>query len=216
MNFYLQTQFLHNLKNPTIVDFGANIGLESLKLEKIWPKANFILVEPDPGNCDIMRSYTKENWTIEQCAVDLESGEREFGFEYNAGLYGRINGSLDPFNWERWNYEGIYKVKTKTPKEICSNPDIIKMDIERQEYKVLPEVCKLNPKILYIELHGPCYDLNILSFLEECIEKTNLEVTGWYRVYQDQKKSDDAFHSVDPMDFIGCGDFYTIIMESNG
>jgi FkbM family methyltransferase len=39
-----------SMREPLIVDLGANIGLASLYFRKSWPRAKIIAVEPDAGN----------------------------------------------------------------------------------------------------------------------------------------------------------------------
>lgn len=179
-------KYNHNLAKPTIVDIGANIGEEAAKLFAFYPDSKVILVEPQQDNILRIEKYIQENnlmnqWTVANCAVDLTSGTKQFGFHHFIPDDNRLNGSLDPFNWEKWNYEGTTSVETKTFDQICTTPNIVKMDIERHEYVVLPEICKnKNIEIIYVELHGPCYDLNILDFLDKCLTENGLEVTCWF------------------------------------
>lgn len=225
MNIYDKSnlKYVHNLEKPIIVDLGANIGIESMKLFDLYPNSKIILVEPQSENCDEINTYIKnhnlqDHWTVANCAVDITSGFKEFGF-HPFGFTGddRLNGSLDPFNWKNWNYPGTKLVETKLFNDICSNPNIIKIDIERHEYVVLPEICKnSNIEIMYVELHGPCYDLNIINFLNSCLSENNLEVTSWWLVDQKQtygQEVDDISSKVDPQTNISCGANFDVIIE---
>jgi FkbM family methyltransferase len=225
MNIYNKSylKYNHNLVAPNIVDVGANIGIEAMKLFEIYPDGKITLVEPQENNCDRINNYIetnnlKNNWSVFKCALDLTSGFKEFGFHHFM-TDGRLNGSLDPFNWKQWNYEGTTKVETKRLEDICANPNIIKMDIERHEYIVLPEIVKnSNINIMYVEMHGPCYELNVLDFLDNCLNGTGLEVTSWFHVEQHQtymSGEDDICNKVEPQRDIGCGSDYTIIIERN-
>jgi FkbM family methyltransferase len=44
-----------SLREPLILDLGANIGLTSLYFQISWPKARIIAVEPDIGNVRLLR-----------------------------------------------------------------------------------------------------------------------------------------------------------------
>jgi hypothetical protein len=89
------------------------------------------------------------------------------------------------------------------------------MDIERHEYVVLPDICK-NPNIniMYIELHGPCYELNIVDFFNKHLFGTGLEITGWYEVNQYQTLGiEDTCKKISPVPFIECSGSSNIIIE---
>lgn len=45
----------NNHKVQTVVDCGANIGITTVYLAKIFPKAQLIAIEPDPGNFSVLR-----------------------------------------------------------------------------------------------------------------------------------------------------------------
>jgi FkbM family methyltransferase len=221
MNIYDKVNLKYEHAGPQVIaDIGTNVGVEAMKLFEVYPNAKMVLIEPQASNCDRLEAYIREknlsSWSVSRCAVDTATGRKEFGF-HRFMQDGRLNGSLDPFNWRKWNYEGTVSVETKRLGDICQHPTIIKMDIERHEYVVLPEICQ-NPsiKIMYVELHGPCYPLDIVDFVENCIAGTGLEVTGWYRVEQHQTYKvgeDDVVSKIEPQRGIGDGEDRTIIIE---
>jgi len=222
-SFYKQTKLNHKFHFPIILDLGANAGLESKKLYDIYgPDCSVILVEPFPDNINTIKFNIKkwgleDRFFIDECAVDVVSGVKEFGYQSNmSGINGRFNGSLDPFNWKTWNYSGTIKVKTKTLDEICSNPNIVKIDIERQEYIIFPYLVELDSiQVIYLELHGPCYSLNVKQFLEKHLEGTGLEITGWYKCYQSQREVNDAYKPIESKELINRGEDFTVIIERN-
>jgi FkbM family methyltransferase len=188
-------KYNHNLVAPIIVDVGANIGDEAAKLYNVYPDSKVILVEPQQENILRIEEYIRvhgleSQWTIENCAIDLTPGTKQFGFHHFVPDDSRLNGSLDPFNWERWSYEGTKTVQTKTFDQICTTPNIVKIDIERYEYVVMPDICKnSNINIMYVELHGPCYELDILKFLDTCLAENGLEVTCWFDTENHEPKA---------------------------
>nr|MBP9837201.1 FkbM family methyltransferase [Pseudomonadota bacterium] len=220
MSIYKATKLPHKIKTPTIVDLGANCGLESKKLYDIYgPDAHVILVEPCLENVNLIYQNMEKwgvtnNFFVEHCAIDTTSTFKEFGFHQSIGMQGRLNGSLDEFNWKQWNYEGTRTVRTKQISQICATPNIVKVDIERHEYVILPEVAKMESiQVMYVELHGPCYPLDIVNFLNKTLEGTKLKVTGWFIHIQPQTEEIGTFTEIEPQPFIDCGDDKYVIIE---
>ncbi len=219
MSFYKSTKYQHTFSaNDFILDIGASVGLESKKLYDIYGPMKIISVEPNLESIIEIQKLIQENklendWFIEQCCIDNICGLKEFGFERNKGMYNRLNGSLDDFNWKTWNYVGVKTVRTKTLEQICPYPAIIKMDIERHEYIVLPKILQSTAKIYFIELHGPCHDLNVKEFLERHITNTNLEITGFYKMDQSQNGNADNAEKIDFDGNLPCGHYLHCIIE---
>lgn len=207
--------------SPTILDLGANAGIEAIRLFKEFgtPDCKVVLVEPMIENIlEICKRVTAEglnnNFFIEHCAIDNTSAYVNFGFHKSDGMFGRMNGSIDQFNWRTWNYTGVRTIKTKTLEEICPEPNIVKIDIERHEYVILPNLVK-NPhvQIIFCELHGPCYELNVCKFIDNCLAGTGLEATGYYTCHQSQSGGEDIYTPISPVEHIPCSDYKYVIIE---
>ena len=221
MKKYLK--YKHESINPTILDLGANAGLEAIKLfnEFGTTDSKVVLVEPIIENVfgimkNIFKHKLENNFFVENCAIDLNSGYKQFGYHKSAGMFGRLNGSLDEFNWKEWNYTGNRTVRIKTLEEICPKPNIVKIDIERYEYTILPKLVKnTNIDIIFCELHGPCYPLNIKEFISSCLENTGLVATGYYQCSQNQSGGEDCYTEIAPPEIIQHSDYKYVIMERN-
>lgn len=161
MNIY---QLADGNAEHTILDLGANVGLESEKLLKFFHNSKVISVEPVTANiCQVVSKAQdyKDRWFIEHCAVDLADGFVKLGYQLNSSMSGNANGSLDSFNWETWHYDHAQICRTKTLAQICTAPTLVKVDIERHEYVILPELVKIpSVQAIFVELHGYCKPIN--------------------------------------------------------
>ncbi len=211
----------HEFNNPTILDLGANAGLEAIKLFKEFGQqySRVILVEPMIENVieiykHIIEEKLENNFFVEHCAIDLENKYKEFGYHHSNSMFDRMNGSLDEFNWKTWNYIGTRTVRTKTLDKICLSPNIIKIDIERYEYTILPSLVKNEHiQLIFCELHGPCYPLNVSQFINDCLKDTKLKATGYYMAAQRQDGSEDKYIEIPPPQTIACSDGKYVVIE---
>lgn len=216
---YQQLKYNHNLQNSVVLDLGANIGIEGEKIFNIFNSKALIMVEPVFSNVKtiydkIISKNMIGKWFVENCAIDSKSGLSVMGYEDSPGMSGRANGSLDEFNWRNWNYQHSQIVRTKTINEICDYADIIKIDIERHEYNVLKDICKLkNTKIIFLELHAPCFDINLTDFLQDCLKGTNLEITGWFINNQSQTDNIESAIPTESVSYMPCGDCKLLVIE---
>lgn len=216
-------KYQHKLENPTILDLGANAGLEGIRLFKEFgsPNSKVILVEPMIDNVkhiitNIQENNLENNCFIEHCAIDVATaaGYMEFGYHHSDSMFGRINGSLDQFNWRTWNYNGKAVVRTKMLSQICEKPNIVKIDIERHEYVILPTLV-MNPhiQIIFCELHRPCYPLNVKRFINNCLQDTDLRATGYFTCVQHQNGEADSYTEIEAPETIHCSDYKYVIIE---
>jgi FkbM family methyltransferase len=58
---------------PLIVDLGANIGLSALYFSLLWPKAQIVAVEPDPGNFALLSRNLAARRTLEAIHAGISS-----------------------------------------------------------------------------------------------------------------------------------------------
>ena len=77
---------------PLIVDAGANIGAASIWFEAHYPLARVLAVEPDPGNCALLRrnGEGRQRIAVIEAAIGGESGRVELGFawRFRCGAHG--------------------------------------------------------------------------------------------------------------------------------
>jgi FkbM family methyltransferase len=130
----------------TLIDFGACIG----EFTDVWlsshPQSSVICVEPDPANLKVLHEKFSNNSsvTIVGCAVDIESGKRDF-YEGTS----RTNGSLCAESSGPTQYKQNHGDVAKVSVDCLTIDDIIrenslditncsiKLDVEGLEHRLL-------------------------------------------------------------------------------
>ena len=130
-------------KINTIIDLGANIGIETIKFSKFFPDAKIICIEPEISNFEILKKNTEnysnvfiENYAISNRETDIF-----------------IENISDPLT--KNYYEGFrltekitnQKVRTITMQSLIKKHDlkkinILKSDIEGYEKYLFDDSCK--------------------------------------------------------------------------
>lgn len=137
-----------------VVDLGANIGLTSLFLQRYFPQASFICVEPEPANAALLRRNTAAlggRALVLEAAVSDEPGEAVFD-DGHPSWGGRL----------REGAAGGPRVRCLTMDEILAlapggQIDLLKVDIEGAEARIFRGPCEWLRRVraLVIELHDP-------------------------------------------------------------
>ena len=159
LNNYLKNV---NFNNKSIYDIGANEGymidffLNNSKGSEIYG------VEPHPSNITILNKKFKNKKVVKiihgavndydgDCLIGFEEQERKNGLKQ--GHVTDTNNDLD-LQGRDWNKKSI--VKSYKLDKLCENADIIKMDIEGFEHKLLPQLLinMKNTKTWLIEIHS--------------------------------------------------------------
>ena len=149
-----------------IIDLGSNIGVTAMLWAQRYPRAQMVLVEPDPDNFKLLRRNTaafQDRCVLLNAAVSDRRGHTSF------------------FRSEREYGHSIFKpddcvceinVKTLTVSDVLTEAgfprvDLLKMDIEGGESIVMPTIgsWKHAPRYMIAELHLP-YDF--AAFTEHC------------------------------------------------
>jgi hypothetical protein len=69
-------------------------------------------------------------------------------------------------------------------------------------------------EIMYVELHGPCYDLDVVKFFNTILAGTGLELTSWWSIDQRQTYGHEDFcQRVDARPYIACSENNDVILE---
>lgn len=167
-------------KSPYIIDCGANIGLSTIYLKKLFPSSRIVAFEPDTKIFDALEfninSFGLKDVTIENKAVWNTDSEIQFMSEGSDG--GRIV--------EIESSKEVYSVPTIRLRNYLNEKiDLLKLDIEGSEFEVLKD-CKdllINVENLFVEYHSfkkeKQYLSTILCFL----------YNAGFRVYIDQLRS---------------------------
>jgi len=144
--------FLERLADVrTIVDLGANIGLASALMLSKFPGASVIAVEPDPGNCEVLRQNLAaygDRVRVLEGAVWAYDGEvsldRSFGDRREWAVAVRAGNGVRAFSMAHIfsNFDGQI--------------DLLKIDIEGSEKALFSADTSWLSRVrnLSIELHG--------------------------------------------------------------
>lgn len=147
----------------TVLDLGANIGATAAHYRFLWPDAEIVAVEPEPGNVSVLRANSDAR--VIEAAVAGFSGNALLTTEQNSQAY-----CLAP--------HGDLSVRCVTLTELINDElnghvDFVKMDVEGAEYGII-EDGTWAPLVSYllVELHGfsvsdTCAKLEALGFQAE-------------------------------------------------
>jgi FkbM family methyltransferase len=156
-------------------DIGANLGYYSWLLLSDSQEIQCYLFEPDPTNADCIRKTIKHaglTAKLFQFAVSDENGEAEFAIDALSGATGTLEVENCRFNEIQYGSNAqIIHVKQVVLDELffqeqLSAPDLIKIDVEGAEYKVLAGAQKLIEK---------CQPLLII----ECLSEKTRDLLSW-------------------------------------
>jgi len=131
----------YKVKNDinVVVDIGSNIGISALFFLTRNDFCKCYLFEPDPDNVfklnDNLKKF-KNRYTLEECAVDNETGIKQFGKD-PFGRYGGLNRKYDDYiNVRCCHINDVLRKILQTHDLI----DILKIDIEGNEIEVLQSI----------------------------------------------------------------------------
>lgn len=121
-------------RDLVILDLGANIGLYALsEVARHGSSCRVIAVEPDPGNVEILRQNVAHNGlesqiTIVEAAVSTEVGTAVF-----------VSGDGERSHVARGASDGAgaIEVPTRDAFPLMEGADVVKIDIEGSEWKLL-------------------------------------------------------------------------------
>ena len=163
------TKLLRVKDEVVMVDLGAHIGKYTLYFAKLFKSLKVIAVEPDPTNFITLRKAVKannlENVTIENCACADIDGKTQLYISFKSGVHSLI---------KRPETVATVTVKCKSLDNLVSEQklksvDIIKIDVEGAEYKVLKgginTITKYKP-VIFVEIWTNNYK-SIAEFLRK-------------------------------------------------
>lgn len=178
-------KFSSETKNPFIIDCGSHIGLSILYFKSIYPDSGIIGFEPNPENFQILQKNIKENKLsnveIFNYALSNKEGKTNLHVSFNEN---------NPWTWgdtivyNMWGDRGNDKkisIKTVKLSKCINKPvDLIKIDIEGYEQKVLEEIeNKLHfIKEIVMEYHGTKTGIKVndYSVIKRILERNDFKV----------------------------------------
>jgi FkbM family methyltransferase len=134
-------RFSAGVENPVIIDCGSNIGISILFFKTMYPRAEIIGFEPDPATFLKLRENIQQNdltgIVLHQCALSDRDGEIDFFYSSNEP------GALTMSTLEeRLNGERISVPSRRLSSFITGPVDLLKIDIEGAEQRVLTELAE--------------------------------------------------------------------------
>lgn len=132
----------------TVLDLGANIGLVAADYQRLWPNATIVMVEPNPDNLAVARRNAPEAIAIE-AAVSVRSGRRRLQED---GLDAQSYHLTADSEYCEREVEAISiddLLERFGPVEFC------KMDVEGEEWKIIPHARWDDVGAILVEFHGP-------------------------------------------------------------
>lgn len=171
-NFELyRSGFEAHLTEPrVIIEFGSYDGGDGVRLKMKYPQSRVISIEADPIRYQMIKEMNeslKSGLEVINCAVSDVDGEIEFyqtvdpnEKEWRIGGSGSLHRKTD-------KYKEIYshlveaepiKVLSKTLSTLCeelkiSEIDLLHMDVEGAEMRVIRGIGALRPKMIFLEKH---------------------------------------------------------------
>lgn len=157
------------LKPHLIFDIGANIGVVTRMLARIYPNAVIHAFEPEPNNFALLKKNTEgmDAVHLHQCAVGDQTGKTVLNFSDDATNHGGF--SLHP---KGSDLSKNLIVRIESINFICADlgaPDLMKIDTEGSEFAILTSMKAVyanNVKWIAGELHGH-RDFELLDYLDD-------------------------------------------------
>ncbi|WP_186755691.1 FkbM family methyltransferase [Echinicola salinicaeni] len=152
--------------NPFIIDCGSNIGLAIMFWKENFPDSQILGFEPDPEIFTVLKENTKDLEGVELYQLALSNKTSEVEFTSN----GKLSGSLNLTK----KLPKVIKVKTDRLSRflVGKEVDLLKIDIEGEEIKVLFEIKEFlkNIKYLFVEYHSFINEKQNLSKILDLLE----------------------------------------------
>jgi FkbM family methyltransferase len=166
-SYYFQTE----KDDPYIVDVGAHIGISILYFKKHYPNCKITAFEPNPTNFQMLEENIFQNCITNveliNSAIWVEEGEKDLHID-SSELDRFSVSSFTPKAWNSSVDTNRIRVNTeRLAKYLNQNIDLLKIDVEGAEQKILKDIKNSlqNVKNIIIEFH-PTGDQDIKKVLE--------------------------------------------------
>jgi len=151
---------LQTLKEPLIIDCGANCGAFALWALSVNPQAQVISFEPGEAfeNLAINRRLYSEthgdHWQVEKCALSSKNGSGHFTQEQHSSMGHLMESGPD-------------LIPMRTIDDLGLSPQILKIDVEGHELEVLKGSKKAltTAQVVILECHGQELQEQCTAFL---------------------------------------------------
>ncbi len=186
LNYLIEEIFLSNeyyfestIKNPIIIDCGANIGLSVLYFKRLYPDSHILAFEPNPFSFDLLKKNIEVNElkNISIFNIGLYDREEKISF-FTDDHPGTLKGSIDKNRGGNKEFQ-IATEKLSNYLLQYEEIDLVKMDVEGAETNIVTDLfdtsTMVKVKEFIIEYHHNIPGKH--SKLSEFLEK--FEVNGY-------------------------------------
>lgn len=178
-------KFTSNKPNPFIIDGGSHIGLSILYFKSIYPKARILGFEPNPENFQILQRSIEENKLKNVKLVNAALSDKN-----GKDILRATWEEEEPWTWGDTVIENMWgdeeesrKVEVRTvrlSRYINKRVDLLKLDVEGSEQKVLEEIrhkLRLVERII-LEFHGTpaSKDINNYQAIKGLLEDNSFKI----------------------------------------
>lgn len=147
-------------------DLGAHVGYYSMLFQKVNPSAKVYAFEPSPRNATLFRRHMELNNLQKAVLIEKAVSDTAGLLSFDSGS-STVAGKLSSHGDQNVEVVRIAELLTYGELEV---PQLIKMDIEGEEFKVLhdiwPVVSHQRPKIL-LSTHGAAVHKSCVNFLRD-------------------------------------------------
>lgn len=141
---YKSYKFTADTASPFILDCGAHIGISVLFFKKIYPQAKIIAFEPNPDTFKLLELNVRQNnlrdVELVNAAVSDNLGEINFYISKGASPTHSSDTGVKPVGVSSEEFESIKVSAVRLSSYITRNVDLLKLDIEGMEERVLREI----------------------------------------------------------------------------
>ena len=130
-----------NVDIRTIIDLGANIGMETLRFSKMYPMARVIAVEVESRNFELLNKNTANIPQIKTLNAAIWSKKAQLKLEPGNELDGQDWRVKEVDSGENFDFIGMPLMEILHSFNIAS-VDILKVDIEGAERELFNEDCR--------------------------------------------------------------------------
>ena len=126
--------------DPVILDCGANIGLATLFLKRLYPGAHISCFEADPTTASMLRQNIEKNHlpNVAIHNVMLANDDEEHSFYVASDMEGSLMMSSIPDRLS--NHREIQVKGSRLSNYIEGQVDLVKLDVEGAEFEVLTDL----------------------------------------------------------------------------
>jgi len=154
----------------TVLDVGANAGISTLYLARLFPRATVHAFEPEPGNCEILRSNAaaEPRVKVHEVALGAEDGVLRLFDSDDAANLGGFSAHGQGVDAARSKEVPLRHAGRMLAQLGVAAVDVIKIDTEGSEWEILTSLDRAmlsGVRLIMGELHGR-RDFALLDYLE--------------------------------------------------